>query len=94
MHRYLVERAFPPGALKGLDAATKKKVNTNNASVAAYRRVATLPGQSPPTAIRNQNRDLLDPIFRPPPHLAAAWASKQDSAVSKHDGVQLRRIGL
>lgn len=33
VHRYLVERTFPPGALKGLDAATKKKVNTNNASV-------------------------------------------------------------
>jgi hypothetical protein len=33
IHRYLVERTFPPGALEGLDAATKEKVNTNNASV-------------------------------------------------------------
>ena len=33
VHRYLVERTFPPGALAGLDAATKKKVNANNASV-------------------------------------------------------------
>jgi len=33
MHRYLIERTFPAGALKGLDAATKKKVNANNASV-------------------------------------------------------------
>jgi hypothetical protein len=33
VHRYLVERTFPPGALDGLDAATKKKVNANNASV-------------------------------------------------------------
>jgi hypothetical protein len=33
VHRYLVERTFPPGALKGLDAATKSKVNANNASV-------------------------------------------------------------
>jgi uncharacterized protein DUF4242 len=33
VHRYLVERTFPPGALKGLDAATKTKVNANNASV-------------------------------------------------------------
>ncbi len=33
MHRYLVERTFPPGALDGLDAATKKKVNANNATV-------------------------------------------------------------
>jgi Protein of unknown function (DUF4242) len=33
VHRYLVERSFPPGALAGLDAATKKKVNANNASV-------------------------------------------------------------
>jgi Protein of unknown function (DUF4242) len=32
-HRYLVERTFPAGALKGLDAATKKKVNERNASV-------------------------------------------------------------
>jgi hypothetical protein len=33
LHRYLIERTFPAGALKGLDAATKKKVNANNASV-------------------------------------------------------------
>lgn len=33
VHRYLIERTFPPGALKGLDAATKKKVNANNESV-------------------------------------------------------------
>ncbi|MGA2709527.1 MAG: DUF4242 domain-containing protein [Steroidobacteraceae bacterium] len=33
VHRYLVERTFPAGALKGLDAATKKTVNANNASV-------------------------------------------------------------
>jgi hypothetical protein len=33
LHRYLVERTFPPGALDGLDADTKKKVNANNATV-------------------------------------------------------------
>lgn len=33
MHRYLVERTFPAGALAGLDAATKAKVNARNASV-------------------------------------------------------------
>lgn len=33
IHRYLIERTFPAGALKGLDAAAKKKVNANNASV-------------------------------------------------------------
>jgi hypothetical protein len=33
LHRYLIERTFPAGALKGLDAATKKKVNANNRSV-------------------------------------------------------------
>src|ERR1700692_1563133 len=33
LHRYLVERTFPPGALDGLDATTKKKVNANNATV-------------------------------------------------------------
>ncbi|MGH8137091.1 MAG: DUF4242 domain-containing protein [Steroidobacteraceae bacterium] len=33
VHRYLVERTFPSGALEGLDAATKAKVNSNNASV-------------------------------------------------------------
>ena len=33
VHRYVIERTFPAGALEGLDAATKDKVNTNNASV-------------------------------------------------------------
>jgi hypothetical protein len=33
VHRYLIERTFPAGALAGLDAATKAKVNTNNASL-------------------------------------------------------------
>jgi len=33
VHRYLIERTFPAGALDGLDAATKAKVNANNASV-------------------------------------------------------------
>jgi Protein of unknown function (DUF4242) len=33
VHRYLVERTFPAGALEGLNADTKKKVNANNASV-------------------------------------------------------------
>jgi hypothetical protein len=33
VHRYLIERTFPAGALAGLDAATKAKVNANNASV-------------------------------------------------------------
>ena len=32
-HRYLIERTFPTGALDGLDAATKEKVNANNATV-------------------------------------------------------------
>ena len=32
-HRYLVERTFPPGALDGVDAAAKKKVNDNNATL-------------------------------------------------------------
>jgi hypothetical protein len=29
--RYVIERTFPPGALAGLDAATKARVNANNA---------------------------------------------------------------
>jgi Protein of unknown function (DUF4242) len=29
-HRYLIERTFPAGALDGVDAATKQKVNANN----------------------------------------------------------------
>jgi hypothetical protein len=33
MHRYVIERTFPAGALAGLDAATKAKVNSNNASL-------------------------------------------------------------
>jgi hypothetical protein len=31
LHRYVVERTFPAGALDGLDAALKAKVNANNA---------------------------------------------------------------
>lgn len=33
IHRYLIERTFPAGALEGLDAETKARVNANNASV-------------------------------------------------------------
>jgi hypothetical protein len=33
VHRYLVERTFPAGALDGLNAGKKKKVNANNATV-------------------------------------------------------------
>lgn len=33
VHRYLIERTFPAGALEGLDAETKARVNANNASV-------------------------------------------------------------
>ncbi|MGH8863705.1 MAG: DUF4242 domain-containing protein [Burkholderiales bacterium] len=29
-HRYLIERTFPPGALDGLDAAGKVKINSTN----------------------------------------------------------------
>src|SRR5436309_1633271 len=32
-HRFLIERTFPAGALDGLDAAVKQKVNANNKSV-------------------------------------------------------------
>jgi len=32
-HRYLIERTFPPGVLDGVDAAAKKKVNENNATL-------------------------------------------------------------
>jgi hypothetical protein len=32
-HRYLVERTFPLGALDGVDAEAKKKVNANNKSL-------------------------------------------------------------
>ena len=32
-HRYLVERTFPAGALDGVDAAAKAKVNANNKSL-------------------------------------------------------------
>ncbi|MGH8042227.1 MAG: DUF4242 domain-containing protein [Rudaea sp.] len=31
MHRYLIKRTFPAGALDGLDLATKTKVNATNA---------------------------------------------------------------
>lgn len=32
MHRYMVVRTFPAGALDGLDAAGKKEVNTTNSA--------------------------------------------------------------
>ena len=32
-HRFLVERTFPAGALDGVDAAAKQKVNSNNKSL-------------------------------------------------------------
>jgi hypothetical protein len=32
-HRYIIERTFPAGALDGVDAAAKQKVNANNATV-------------------------------------------------------------
>jgi hypothetical protein len=35
-HRYLVERTFPDGALDGLDAALKAKVNANNAKFGVH----------------------------------------------------------
>ena len=33
LHRYVIERTFPIGALEGLDDAAKARVNANNASV-------------------------------------------------------------
>lgn len=35
-HRYVVERTFPSGALDGLDAALKAKVNANNAKFGVH----------------------------------------------------------
>ena len=35
MHRYLIERTFPAGALAGLDSATKAKVNNTNSKFGA-----------------------------------------------------------
>jgi hypothetical protein len=35
-HRYLVERTFPAGALDGLNAALKAKVNANNAKFGVH----------------------------------------------------------
>jgi hypothetical protein len=35
MHRYMVERTFPAGALDGLDSATKAKVNATNSRFGA-----------------------------------------------------------
>ncbi len=36
-HRYLIERTFPAGALDGVDAATKQKVNSNNKTLDVIR---------------------------------------------------------
>jgi hypothetical protein len=35
-HRYVVERTFPKGALDGLDADAKAKVNANNANYGVH----------------------------------------------------------
>jgi len=35
-HRYVIERTFPAGALDGLDAAIKAKVNANNAKFGVH----------------------------------------------------------
>jgi hypothetical protein len=35
MHRYMIERTFPPGALDGLDSAAKAKVNATNSKFGA-----------------------------------------------------------
>jgi hypothetical protein len=35
MHRYMIERTFPAGALEGLDSATKSKVNATNSKYGA-----------------------------------------------------------
>jgi hypothetical protein len=35
MHRYMIERTFPVGALAGLDSATKAKVNSTNSKYGA-----------------------------------------------------------
>ncbi len=35
MHRYMIERTFPAGALEGLDSATKAKVNSTNSKFGA-----------------------------------------------------------
>ncbi len=36
VHRYLVERTFPAGALDGLDAAGKVKINATNAKYGVH----------------------------------------------------------
>jgi ABC-type glycerol-3-phosphate transport system substrate-binding protein len=36
MHRYVVERTFPAGALDGLNTALKAKVNANNAKYGVH----------------------------------------------------------
>ena len=33
LHRYLIQRTFPAGALDGVNAEVKKKVNDNNSSL-------------------------------------------------------------
>jgi hypothetical protein len=36
MHRFLIERTFPAGALDGLDAAGKQKINATNAQYGVH----------------------------------------------------------
>ena len=36
VHRYVIERTFPPGALDKVDAAAKAKVNANNEKLGVH----------------------------------------------------------
>jgi hypothetical protein len=36
VHRYVIERTFPPGALDKVDAAVKAKVNANNEKLGVH----------------------------------------------------------
>ena len=65
VHRYVIERTFPPGALDGLDAAAKARVNANNASV----------GVSWITSLANADRTKTYCVYEGPSEAAIRQAA-------------------
>jgi hypothetical protein len=65
-HRYLVERTFPAGALDGVDAAVKQKVNANNKSL----------GVNWEKSYANANKTKLFCVYTGPSEQAVVEAAK------------------
>jgi Protein of unknown function (DUF4242) len=65
-HRYLIERTFPAGALDGLDAAGKAKINATNAQFGVHW----------VTSYANANKTKTYCIYKAPSEAAVRDAAK------------------